>query len=133
LRLIYSEEENQAWLEQNNVNSFVTKRCQSAWENPADQATCMRFAMAGENIAHLFKALKKIDTDLSFETPDSNKANKIDDKHPHPQCRMDTYFQGSLCDKNAGENFDDKEYEIGACTSKQGYFLGLRPQCWFGI
>ena len=46
------------------------------------------------------------------------------------QCRLDTYFQGSLCDKDVNDEVDNSDAE-GVCTLAQGYTFGTRPLCWY--
>lgn len=44
-------------------------------------------------------------------------------KHPKPQCRLDTFFEGSLC---SAFYRGDK-----ACQDSQEWYLGARPLCWY--
>ena len=50
--------------------------------------------------------------------------------HPNPQCRLDTFLAGQACREKSYIDFDDNNFEIGACTSTNE-FVGLRPACWF--
>jgi hypothetical protein len=52
--------------------------------------------------------------------------------HPNPQCRLDTFLAGQACREKSYIDFDDKNFEIGACTSTSSNdLIGLRPACWF--
>ena len=69
-----------------------------------------------------------------INTPDTSafNVNKIYDyvfgEEPHHlQCRLDTLFQGVLCDPSKLESDDG----ISGCTRDQGFDLGVRPSCWY--
>jgi len=86
---------------------------------------------AGEVLGNFFNALKNTKETLSFSTPDQSKVIVTDDSHPASQCRLDTYFQGSICDKSVSEEVSDTDVNIGSCTKRNGDSVGLRPTCWF--
>jgi hypothetical protein len=80
-----------------------------------------------------------------IETPDPAKVDKIFFEHPAIQCRLDTNFQGSICNatfdssiipgKAVPQGPDSIEAEQEAaknsCMATTGYTWGLRPTCWF--
>jgi hypothetical protein len=53
------------------------------------------------------------------------------EKHPKTQCRMDTYFQGSICGRTVSEEVNDKDVFAGTCNKKTGQAVGIRPRCWY--
>ena len=83
--------------------------------------------------------------DLSFETPNQKRVRRTYDRHPEAQCRLDTYFAGSLCTANwddakiptrrfrRGQYGKNAEREAAqyACTRASGFEVGLRPTCWY--
>jgi hypothetical protein len=86
--------------------------------------------MAGASVAALFAALRNR-PEAKFDTPDANVVKKTDDSHPAHQCRLDTYFQGALCDKSFNDDVSQKDENVGTCTTKMGDTIGTRPLCWF--
>ncbi|MCB0422573.1 MAG: hypothetical protein KDD61_16345 [Bdellovibrionales bacterium] len=130
-RKIYTDAENIAWAETAQIHPIVAEKCDLSWGRDYEKAVCKRFAMAGRVITQLFKDLKFPDEDLGFETPDSSKVSTTFDDHPHPQCRLDTYFNSALCDRALNERTSDRDPEVGACTRRQGYSDGVRPLCWY--
>lgn len=129
----YMEQDDNVALMANNpkVPDFATRKCQAAFTNPEEIAMCQRAALAGESLANLFRALRNSSTPLSFDTPDKKVVSKTDHSHPASQCRMDTYFQGALCDKAHTDDADQRDANQGYCNRVDGYDTGIRPLCWY--
>jgi hypothetical protein len=131
LRKFFEEDDNIAIVETMEVPEFATQKCRDNFSNEEEVAICQRGAMAGMSLANLFRALRNMQQPLLFDTPDPAVASRTDDNHPAPQCRLDTYFQGALCDISAYDDLSDRDEAQGACTRVAGYEDGLRPLCWF--
>ena len=129
-RRTYESDDNVALMANISVPQTVTDKCSAAYTQDNDRALCMRIAMAGQSLANLLGSLRST-TEISFDTPDSNQVTRINDKHPAAQCRLDTYFQGALCDKRINEDVDNKDPLLGTCNRSQGYTIGTRPLCWY--
>jgi hypothetical protein len=115
------------------MDDFATKKCKSQFRESQDIAICQRAAMAGMSVGNLFNALRSRTIPLRFDTPDENFVRQTNHDHPAPQCRVDTFFAGSVCAKDPYTDFsDDLESDVGACTKKEGARIGARPNCWFG-
>jgi len=82
-------------------------------------------------LAKLFEDLSQDTVAPDFTTPDPSVVSKMDDAHPATQCRLDTYFEGALCDKDVNGELSNKDYKTGTCTQAAGYTFGYRPLCWF--
>ena len=95
-----------------------------------DSALCIRMGMAGKSVANLFSVLSKL-PDTKFETPDTKVVGTTDDQHPKAQCRLDTYFQGSLCEIGMNEDVSQSDEVKGTCHPSLGHKIGTRPLCWF--
>lgn len=130
-RQLYSEQENIDWAETAEIHEIVLDKCSQVWASDADQALCARFAMAGKEITTMFKELKFPNQELGFDTPDASKVSRMDDGHPRPQCRLDTYLASALCDRPLNERLSDSDPDQGACTRSEGYTLSVRPLCWY--
>lgn len=107
------------------------KACADSFRNPQEQAVCLRGAMAGMSVSMLFKIMRQEPKEPGFDTPDAAVVSRTDDKHPGTQCRLDTYYQGALCQKPWTEDVDHKDPAKGACTHSDGFAVGLRPLCWY--
>jgi len=131
LRKSFLNDNNQEIIAKMNVPSMVTEGCKKSTKgNIEDAAICVRMSMAGKSVADLFSALSKL-PESKFDTPDSKIVSKTDDNHPKSQCRLDTYYQGSLCDINMNEEVSQKEEVKGTCHPSLGHKIGTRPLCWF--
>jgi hypothetical protein len=115
------------------VDPYATRNCQKRFSSPREITICERSAMAGLSLANLFKAMRGNTIPVRFDTPDPKTVSSTYDKHPDPQCRLDTYFNGSICDKDFNADFSDifpDDFQA-ACTQQEGYTLGMRPRCWY--
>jgi hypothetical protein len=104
-----------------------------AFPNKAEQNICIRTGMAGASVADFFAAVKKLPV-AKFDTPDPAVVSSTFSSHPAHQCRLDTYFQGSLCEVSFNEDVDAekmKDEVKGTCHPSLGHTSGLRPLCWF--
>ncbi len=127
------------WLNENNVEivgkmtnvpATLVSACSKAWSSEQDRAICVRGGMAGDSVSRLFAALRTGEP-AKFETPDARVATKTDDNHPAYQCRLDTYFQGALCEASLNDDVEQSSEVTGTCHGSLGHTSGLRPLCWF--
>lgn len=110
---------------------YAEKECDKRFASQHDAYICTRSAMAGKSLANLFKDLRGLSNDLKFGDRDPKVVKKIFHSHPQPQCRLDTYFSGALCDKDVSDGVDDTDMKQGMCNRSEGYNLETRSLCWF--
>ena len=127
LRRVWNDENNAEVVASMEVPAELSAKCSST----DDAALCIRGGMAGMSVARLFQSLYGETKSPLFETPSTKVVTKTDDAHPATQCRLDTYFQGALCEKSFNENVDGKSEVTGTCHGSTGHKIGLRPLCWF--
>ncbi|MFI5391195.1 MAG: hypothetical protein ACHQYQ_07530 [Bacteriovoracales bacterium] len=133
LKKVWEKENNVEILKNIDVDQFAATTCKKQFRDTQDIAICERAAMAGKSVASLFNALRRRTIPLRFDTPDENFVRRTFHGHPEPQCRLDTYFSGAVCNKDPYTDFsDDLASDVGACTKKEGAKFGARPNCWFG-
>lgn len=131
LRKTFLNDDNVSVVRTLNAPESLVKACNKANKNHRDDsALCIRMGMAGKSVANLFSVLGKL-PDTKFETPDAKVATATDDNHPKAQCRLDTYFQGSLCEINFNEDVSQTDEVQGTCHPSLGHKIGTRPLCWF--
>lgn len=131
LRKSFLNDDNATIVATMNVPKTLTDSCKKATKNDKeDTALCVRMGMAGKSVSDLFSDLGKL-PETKFETPDAKVVSATDDNHPKAQCRLDTYFQGSLCDVSMNEDVSQKEEVKGTCHGSLGHKVGTRPLCWF--
>ena len=127
LRRVWNDENNAEVVASMEVPAELSSKCSGT----DDAALCIRGGMAGLSVAKLFQALSRQTVEPKFDTPSARVVTKTDDNHPATQCRLDTYFQGALCDKSFNENVESKSEVTGTCHGSTGHTTGLRPLCWF--
>lgn len=131
-RRYVEDHDNIRFVEENlEVPEYATQRCMDNFEHPEDIAVCQRSAMAGMSLGNLFRALRDIEDELLFETPDENVVSRTFNGHPEPQCRVDTYFQASLCAVDHYTDVSDSDVNQGVCSRTFDFTDGVRPLCWF--
>ncbi len=130
LRRVFENDQNEMIVKNLKVPTTVTEKCQNIYKNSNEIAICIRGAMAGLSVGKLFQELGG-EKEIQFHTPDPSVVAVNYDAHPDAQCRLDTYFQGSLCDKSVSDEVSNQSQHDGTCTQKNGDRIGLRPACWF--
>ena len=113
------------------VDPVAKAGCDAQFSNPGESNSCQTGSQGGSSVAYLFQALSGDSAPPKFDTPDASAVDSMMDEHPPTQCRMDTYYQGALCRKSAGEDVSGDNPNSGACTRKNGQSSGLRPRCWY--
>ena len=131
LRKAWVNDNNQAIVKTLGAPKMVVDGCRKATKNDReDTALCIRTSMAGKSVSDLFSVLGNLPA-TKFETPDSKVVSKTDDNHPKAQCRLDTYYSGSICDVSMNEDVSATDEVKGTCHGSLGHKSGTRPLCWF--
>ena len=110
--------------------ALIGAACTKSYKNAGEQALCVRAATAGLSVTALLGSLGG-DAPAHIDTPDQNVVSATNDAHPASQCRLDTYFQGSICPKDFNIDMSMTDAKAGACVLSQGYTVGMRPFCWY--
>lgn len=123
---------------------IVRDRCDSAFSDASEQDLCYRTAIAGQSVSTLLATIRN-QKPPRFETPDSREVAFTYELHPDGQCRLDTYFAGSVCSKPfpsheiPGRQHPDGQGSVLAesvasqvsCSDTSLVSVGKRPRCWF--
>lgn len=129
LRKIWRDDDNFAALVGRTIDPVAEAECVRQNDLQADRDLCRRTSLATQSVANFFASLDKTSYP-SFHSPDPKRVSETYESHPSPQCRMDTFFQGSLCtvDPSIPLEFDRT---VGTCNASQGFDRGTRPPCWY--
>lgn len=130
MKRVLEKDDNQAIVAKMTIDPEAKTKCEMVYKSGDEIALCERIAMAGKSLARLLGDLGG-NSNVAFNTPDQSIVKKTFDAHPQAQCRMDTYFSGSLCDKAFTDDVSDKSPINGTCIKKDGYAVGSRPLCWY--
>lgn len=129
LRTGWLNDNNEAIVAKMTIPEHLQTACARAHADKSDRALCIRGGMAGASVAGLFAAMRN-KPEAQFNTPDTSVVTKTNDAHPAHQCRLDTYFQGALCEKAHTEDVSQKDEVQGTCHGSTGHTVGVRPTCW---
>jgi hypothetical protein len=130
LRNIFEKDDNVSIVRKLNVPASVTSQCEAGFGDANSIAICQRSSMAGRSTAELMRVLGGSGP-INFETPDANVVSSTQDAHPAAQCRLDTYFNGSVCQVGKAEPLSDTDPTVGTCSEEKNYKTGVRPRCWY--
>jgi len=92
-----------------------------------EDAQCIRVAMASLAVSKVFHSLGEFEQYPDLDKNDQTVAYVIEDGHPSPQCRLDTFLNGINCKSKHEVMFDLKDPTIGACEGDRAN----RPKCWY--
>jgi len=130
LRNYFAQDDNASIIAASQIDPLAEKNCDAQYSNKVDQDICKRISLAGESVSYLFQDLNKDNAKPNYSTPDSTQVSQTNDDHPATQCRMDTYFAGSLCSVPVSNDLSDTDFKVGSCVQGTDT-LGWRPRCWF--
>lgn len=130
MRRIIGEDDNVSIVAKMKIDADAKTKCELVYKSENEIAMCERISMAGKSLAMLLGDLGG-SSKVSFNTPDKSVVKKTNDAHPKAQCRLDTYFQGTLCDKSFQEDVSATDAKVGTCVKSDGHTLGVRPLCWY--
>jgi len=131
LRKYMEKDDNVTIVSKMDIDPTAKATCSKQFAEANDRAMCERGAMAGLSLGNLFRALRRLETELKFTTPDPGVVTRTNHSHPAPQCRLDTYFAGAICDKDHYSDTDDRDDTMGVCSRSREESVGVRPLCWF--
>lgn len=132
LRNIFAyENANELKFNLKSLPKSVVSNCQKQFPDKKDQNICLRSAKASQDYGRMLKHRWEEEKPLSLLTPDRQVVTEMIFSYPSRQCRVDTKYQGSLCNRPVDSDVRDDDPRAGACHEEQGDKMGMRPRCWF--
>jgi hypothetical protein len=116
---------------EDQIHPLAQEMCSKTWATNEEVEICELTSIGSQVLANVLNSLAGSSKPVKFDTPDPHVVKKTNDSHPKAQCRLDTYFQGSLCDKDYLENINLKNEKSAQCVRSEGYTVGVRPLCWY--
>jgi hypothetical protein len=129
LRKVFRQDDNADRISNLEIPSVVEEGC-SGFRRYWERAMCMRTTMAGLIVSNITANVSQGELPM-VETPDPTIVQKTTESHPKAQCRLDTYFQGSICEVSSYRSVSATNEIEGTCHPSTGHELGTRPLCWF--
>lgn len=130
MRKVFENDDNINHIQKLNIPNSVKTKCREHHSNENDAAICMRSSMGGLATSTMFAQMSN-GSMPSFDNPDQSKVSQTYDKHPHYQCRLDTYFSGSVCEVDKDDDVSQTNPNKGTCNRADNFDHGLRPLCWY--
>lgn len=130
LRKVFASEDNIKIVRSLDVPDRVKEDCEKSFLTGWEVALCIRTSMAGLSVAKVNADTRKVELP-DFTTPDPTTVEVTSNNHPVPQCRLDTYFAGSVCEVPSTDVVSQEDEAKGTCHRKFKMTSGLRPGCWF--
>jgi hypothetical protein len=130
MKRVMQNDDNATIVASMTLDTEAVTKCEMVYKSASEVALCERVAMAGKSLAMLLGDLGG-NSKVNFTTPDKKVVRRTNDAHPAAQCRLDTYFSGTLCDKSISEEVSETDPVPGTCIKKDGYKVGPRPLCWY--
>lgn len=109
----------------------IQKQCKFQFPDNNDFNICLRLAKASEEHGSVIADMKGENTTVSLTTPAEERDTATNLKHPSSQCRVDTKYQGALCNVLTSIPLDNNDETKGTCHFNNFHILGNRPACWF--
>ncbi len=132
MRLAFGNDDNVSAIADAPIPQEVLQRCEESFDAPNAYALCLRGALAGRDLARVLASLGGTGgSGVNFDTPDTYVVEVTDEEHPSAQCRLDTFFAASQCQKSETIDVDDRDPRIGTCNISTGELAGSRPACWY--
>ncbi len=130
LRKVFRRDNNVEIVNQMDVPENIRKECSLSFTTDGEVALCVRTSMAGLSVARVNADGRSVPLP-EFDVVDNNIVDETANNHPVPQCRLDTYYQGSLCTVPSTRIISQTDEVHATCHPKLGFTRGLRPECWF--
>lgn len=115
-----------------DVHPVAREMCQKQFESEQERQVCLRSSLAQTSLAETFALLSESSSVPQFDTPDPKRRMFIlFNGYPGIQCRLDTMFSASLCQKDENLLLSFDSYNENLCSTANGDGIGIRPHCWY--
>lgn len=122
--------QNKSLVGDKDYNPRVKALCKSTFQDTRDQEICLRSAHAGRDFSWALEVLNGKNPSADFDIK-ANAASTILDAFPDPQCRLNTFLAGALCQADLNEEISWEDAKKGFCSAEEQRLIGARPDCWY--
>jgi len=124
-------EDHSIVIQDQELPTILSNACERSFITKDEVLLCLRGGLAGLKLAEFMNSLKENQKPISLDTPDLSVVKKTLKTHPEVQCRLDTYFRANICPLSFDVEINQKNEELGFCTTKNQLEYGSRPRCWY--
>ncbi len=123
-------EQNLLWLKKSDTAPYILAKCELAFKNnKMNVAICIRSALTSIRLIQIMEDYAPPRISARIDTPSSKIVPKTERYYTDIQCRLDTLFQGSLCNQDPDLDVKDDDENYGFCNLVDSK-IGTRPLCW---
>lgn len=131
LKKLFHHEDNAGIISNIKLPIQIVDGCAN-FQNINDQNLCKRSSLIAIKGGEFTRSLGRTRRGYKYplpkiDNPDQTVVKKTSIMHPNPQCRLDTYFQGSLCTAIEFPLSDP----YSNCADIYSAYSGARPRCWY--
>lgn len=130
LRKVFRRDDNRQIVSTMEVPESVRTECQDSFRREWEVSLCIRTSMAGLSVARVNADIRRVPLP-ELEAVDPNVVEVTSNNHPEPQCRLNTYYQGSICPVPSTRSVSQSGEVRGTCHEALHFSKGLRPACWY--
>ena len=130
LKNYYRELDSEEAIISSELPAKAIQDCNSVYKDYSQLKICIKTMKANLSFSNFLNALPDIKVLTSLESSDPREVKGTNTNHyPRAQCRVDTIYQGALCNIDANVATSESDAKIGHCndTTKPG----TRPRCWY--
>lgn len=130
LKNYYKELHHQEAVISSELPAKALQDCSSVYKDYSELKICIKTMKANLDFSTFLNALPDVKNPTSLEDVDPREVKGTNTNHyPRAQCRVDTIYQGALCNIDANVATSESDAKIGHCndTTKPG----TRPRCWY--
>ena len=131
LRKYFKHDNNKKIIQTLAVPEIARRKCEQSFHDAEKAAICMRTAVASESATKIFSLSRGVAFATLYTEDRTVVSQTNSDRHPAPQCRLDTFFAGAVCKRSHLLPFSNYDARSGACNRSYGDTEGVRPLCWY--
>lgn len=127
----FLNQDNESYLAGKKIEHEIQEGCKQNHPTKLDYQICVRGALIAKKVGKFLRDIGRTrrghrEPIPTIGTPDQTIVHSTVVTHPLTQCRLDTYFQGALCNL-----YDGRKEENLNCKRGHEVYSGSRPRCWF--
>lgn len=131
LKRIFEFQDNQSFLKAIKISPFMKEACEAHTSNESEKYICLRSTYISRELGLFLATLGqgrrgRRGRTPRFDTPDTSQVSSTTIQHPKAQCRLDSYFQGSICEQYYFRLPNEQN-----CPQRELKYSGSRPLCWY--
>jgi hypothetical protein len=115
-----------------NLKTIIKEQCKNSFKDLKHFNTCLESSSISTEVGSFIHKMKQGRRGQRGRKPNINNRDNTHVtrtliKHPNAQCRLDTFFEGSLC----SDYYQSNGQNNPNCPDTRIKYRGSRPSCWY--